>query len=217
MSQDPAEALESFIKSHLADHLNTTLEGVIVAYNAGRVDVKATGTKNYTDGDSLAFPVLYDLPLCWLAGDGGRAGFKAPVKVGDKCTIIFKQQPQQDGDVNTTRRFSCADAQVLPGVSYPDDLGGNDTARVYYGDAFFEVTGDGKVNIHAPGGFQCTAPTSAFSEKVVIAGETTVNNALSVQGASTLTGGATIAGSKYGTHTHLEKGDGQQTSGPNNP
>lgn len=135
-SDDFYEAMIDLFDSHLADKVNTSLEGTIVAYSGGRVDVRPDGSKSYSDGDSNAYGVIYDLPLHWLAGDGGNAGVKIPVKVGDKCTIVFKQHPQTEEGVDIPRRFSLADAYVLPGVAYPDDLPGNDNVKLYYGSAF---------------------------------------------------------------------------------
>jgi hypothetical protein len=169
-SDDIFDALDDWLTGHLADKVNTSLEGVIVAYKGGRVDVRPTGNKTYSDGDSNAYGVIYDLPLHWLAGDGGKAGVKIPVKVGDKCTIVFKQHPQSDEGEDVPRRFSLADAYVLPGVAYPDDLPGNDNVKLYYGSAFFEITPDGVVNVNAPGGFNVTAPKSTFSQEVIAKG-----------------------------------------------
>lgn len=217
MATDANDAITELIASHLADHLNTMLEGRIVGYKNGRVDVKPIGTKNYTDGDAQAFTVLYDLPLMWLAGDNGEAGVKIPVKVGDKCTIIFKQQPQVDGDVDNFRRFSLADAHVLPGVAYADSHPGNDNVRLYYGDAYLEVTPDGKVNINAPGGFNVTAPKSTIDGELISMGLFTYNAGMNGNGGNGITatingkvvitdGTSTIGGKAFNTHYHINSG-----------
>lgn len=217
MATDQADALSEFIASHLADHMNTTLEGRIVAYNKGKVDVKPIGTKNYTDGDSMDFGVLYDLPLMWLAGDNGEAGVKIPVKIGDKCTIFFKQQPQADGDVQNTRRFSLADAHVLPGVAYEDAHPGNENVMMYYGNAFMEITPDGVVNVNAPGGFNVTAPTSTFNGQVISKGLLTYQAGMAGSGGTGVTatingkvvitdGTSTIGGKAFNTHFHINSG-----------
>lgn len=182
-NDDFFDALSDLFDSHLADKVNTSLEGKIVAYNAGRVDVQPDGVKTYSDGDSNAYGVIYDLPLHWLAGDGGKAGVKIPVKVGDACTIVFKQHPQTDQEI--PRRFSMADAYVLPGVAYPDELPGNDNVKLYYGEAFMEITPGGVVNINAPGGFNVTAPKSTFSAEVIANGLLTYNAGMTGNGAGT--------------------------------
>lgn len=224
MAKDSVTALEDTVHGLLADHVNTHLEGRIVAYKNGRVDVKPIGNKNYTDGDSLEFPVLHDLPLCWLAGDNGEAGVKIPVKVGDKCLILFKQQPQEDGDVETTRRFSLADAHVLPGTSYPDSHPGNDNVKLYYGEAFIEITPDGVINVNAPGGFNVTAPKSTFSQQVISMGLLTYNAGMVGNGGSGVTatingkvvitdGSSTIGGKPFNTHKHTGVTTGSGTTG----
>lgn len=220
MASDHIEAITDFIHSHLADHMNTTLEGRIVAYKAGRVDVKPIGSKNYTDGDATDFPVLYDLPLCWLAGDDGKAGVKIPVKIGDKCTVFFKQQPQEEGDVETTRRFSLADAHVLPGTSYPDSLPGNENVKLYYGDAFFEITPDGDINVqcktftlNASKAINGNTPIATFSQQLMAKGLLTYQAGMTGSGGSGVTatingkvvitdGTSTIGGKAFLTHHH---------------
>lgn len=223
MATDYSDAISEFILSHLAE-LNTTLEGRIVAYNKGRVDVKPIGTKNYNDGDSMDFPVLYNLPLAWLAGDNGEAGVKIPVKVGDKCTVFFKQQPQEDGDVDNFRRFSMADAHVLPGVAYSDNHPGNDNVKLYYGEAFFEITPDGVINVkckafnvNAEEKAAFTTPIATFSEKATVNGLFTFNGGMSGKGGQGVTatingkvvitdGTSTIGGKAFLTHFHINSG-----------
>lgn len=231
MAYDHAEAISDFIQSHLADAVNTSLEGRIVAYNGGRVDVKPVGTKNYSDGDAVDFPVLYDLPLMWLAGDNGEAGVKIPVKIGDKCTIFFKQQPQADGDVENNRRFSMADAHVLPGVAYPDAHPGNNNVSLYYGDAFIEITPDRDININcrkfnvtASESETHTTPKATFSKELIAMGLLTFNSGMTGSGGTDVTatingkvvitdGSSTIGGKEFLTHAHDKVEPGTGTSG----
>lgn len=226
MATDPTQAISDFIASHLAE-VNTTLEGRIVAYRRGKVDVKPIGTKNYDDGDAMDFPTLYDLPLCWLAGDNGEAGVKVPVKVGDKCTVFFKQQPQTDGDVDNFRRFSMADAHVLPGTAYTDEHPGNDNVKLYYGDAFIEITPDGDVNVSCKN-FNVKAETRAFfdtpqgtfNQKLTSTGLFTYAAGMNgsggggvtatINGQVVVTGGDVKAdGIGLKSHVHMEQGDGK--------
>lgn len=198
---DQIDALETFVHGILADHLNTHLEATIVAYANGRVDVQPIGKKNYSDGDSLDYPVLKGLKLCWLAGDGGLCGFKPPVKVGDKCTVLFDQHPQdtEGNDPDQVRRFSLADARVLPGTAYSDDLPGNDNLSMYYGKASVQITPSGQVKIIAPGGFVVESPSINFSQTG--GGVTTT----SFKGRVTMDN-ATIATKDFLTHFHVNSG-----------
>lgn len=223
MATDHVDAISNFILSHLAE-VNTTLEARIVAYRGGRVDVKPIGSKNYDDGDSIDFPTLYDLPLMWLCGDNGEAGVKIPVKVGDKCTVFFKQQPQADGDVENYRRFSMADAHVLPGVAYSDNHPGNNNVKLYYGDAFLEITPEGDINVNcntfnlnAKNKMGVTTPVASYSEQVQVNGLFTFNNGMSGNGGTGVTatingkvvitdGSSTIGGKAFNTHFHINSG-----------
>lgn len=212
---DPTDALKHLIDSHLADAVNTALECVIVSYSAGRVTVKPIGTKNFTDGDSNAFPQLYDLPLHWPQGDGGNCGVKIPVKAGDKCLAVFSQQPQDEGDTEQVRRFSMADGYVIPGVGYSDAKPGNDNLMLYYGDAYIEITPDGKINFNAPGGMNFKTPLATFSEKVTVTGLFAFNGGATGQGGSgttitikgrIVTDQATINGKDFMGHYHINSG-----------
>lgn len=210
---DPNDALTHMINSHLADHVNTALECVVIAYKNGRVDVKPIGTKNYTDGDSNAFSILYSLPVHWPQGDGGTAGVKVPIMPGDKCLAVFAQQPQDEGDTENVRRYSLADGYVIPGVSYGDSVPGNNSLKLYYGAAFLEITKDGKININAPGGVNVTTPLATFSKAVTVTGLFTFNGGASGQGDNgsgnvvtfkgrIVTDNATIAGRDFVGHGH---------------
>jgi hypothetical protein len=217
-NNDPNDALTHFINGHLADAVNTALECTILAYKDGRVDVKPIGTKNYTDGDSNAFPVLYSLPLHWPQGDGGTAGVKVPVKVGDKCLAIFSQQPQDEGDTENTRRYSMADGYVIPGCSYDDAHAGNNSLMLYYGEAFIEITKDGKINFNAPGGIVATTPKAQFSKEVEALGLLTYRAGMAgygsaggvtatINGKVVITdGSSTIGGKAFNTHFHINSG-----------
>lgn len=195
---DQVDALETFIHSLLADHVNTHLEARIVGYHeGGRVDVQPIGKKNYADGDALDFPVLKGLKLCWLAGDSGQCGFKPPIKIGDKGTILFDQQPQDEegNDPDQVRRFSIADARFLPGTAYSDDLPGNENLCMYYGKASVQITPSGQVKIIAPGGFVVESPTINYSQAGGGATATTFKGKVVMDQ-------ATINGRDFMTHIH---------------
>jgi len=184
--------------------------------------VKPIGTKNYTDGDSNGFPQLHSLPVHWPQGDGGSCGFKVPIKAGDKCLAVFSQQPQDEGDTENVRRFSMADGYVIPGVSYDDSHAGNDSVKMYYGDAFIEITKDGKINFNAPGGTNFKTPLATFSEKVTVTGLFAFNGGATGQGGSgttitikgrIVTDAATINGKDFISHFHTNSG-GSGNGGP---
>lgn len=226
-SDDLFDALDDWLNGQLADKVNTMLEGTIEGYSAGRVDVRPLGDKTYSDGDSNAYGVIYDLPLHWPSSDGGKAGFKVPIKLGDKCMIFFKQHPQEAQ--NIPRRFSMADAYVVPGTTYPDDLGGNDTVRMFYNNAYFEITADGIINanckqfnVTASESSTFTTPKGTFSGELISMGLLTYNAGMSGNGGSGVTatingkviitdGTSTIGGKPFLTHHHsgVTTGSGQ--------
>lgn len=212
---DPNDVLNHLIDSHLSDKLNTALECTIVSYSKGRATVQPIGTKNFTDGDSNAFPPLYDLRVQWPQGDGGQCGVKIPIKPGDKCLAVFSQQPQDEGDTEQVRRFSMADGYVIPGVGYDDARPGNDNLMLYYGEAFMEITPGGQINFNAPGGMKFTTPMASFSQQVTVTGMFTFAGGATGSGGSgsvmtirgrVVTDAATINGKDFMAHYHINSG-----------
>ncbi|KLF56391.1 baseplate assembly protein [Klebsiella aerogenes] len=217
-----SEVISNLIKAEL-DQVNTAIPCTIESYSNGRVSVRPNGEKKYQDGDSNPYPILHNLRFVWPNFSNGQAGLKGPVTPGDKCLLIVCQQSIDDLD--DLRKFDLVDSYVIPGGGYDDSVPGNDDMRLYFGNAFIAIDGNGKITINAPGGVEETTPLHT------VKGQLTVEKMFTYQGGMTASGGdgsvasitgtvnvvgdVVINGIKIGTHKH--PGDsGGTTGGPTN-
>lgn len=182
------DALAGMMQEQIAG-INTAMPGVIASYENGYASVVPNGQKRFADGESVAFPVVHHVPVCWPAFAGGLAGLKGPVKPGDKCLLVFAQQAI-DGSEDM-RQHDLSDAYAV--LCDPANAGGgNDRLTLFYGGASISIGEGGDIEIVAPGG-------------------------LTINGVVTQTGGdLTSEGVALASHTHggVQSG-GANTGAPN--
>lgn len=199
--QDFLSSLRELVKSELID-VNTSLNGEIVSYADGFATVKPLANKQFKDGDSQPFPLVYKVPVRWPSFNGGQCGFKAPIKAGDKVLIIISQQADDGSD--DLRRFDLTDAYCIPADNKVISGGGNNEDTImYFGSASIRITASGQIILTAPNGVYYNAPTFAMDNNGG-------NTAMNMTGALNITGTVTANGKNIGsTHTH----GGVQTGG----
>ena len=219
-TDDFVSSLRSLIKSEMID-INTSLNGVVTSYANGLATVRPTANKAYQDGDSLPFPLIYNVPVRWPSFNGGKCGFKGPVRPGDNVLVIFSQQATDGTD--DPRRFDLNDAYCVPAHNSMAGQGNNnDDTIMYFGAAYIKITSGGAMEINAPGGCKTIAPTNLFTGKVTVQGlvtflagmigSTISGAAFVLNGAVQFIGTITSNGKDIAsTHTHT----GVQTGGGN--
>lgn len=149
-NDDFVSSLRALIKSEMID-VNTSINAVVVSYNSGLATVRPTANKTYQDGDSLPFPLIYNVPVRWPNFNGGQCGFKAPIKPGDNVLVIFSQQATDGTD--DPRRFDLNDAYCVPAHNSMAGQGNNnDDTIMYFGAAYIKISASGAVTINSPGG-----------------------------------------------------------------
>ena len=192
--QDFLSSLRELVKSELID-VNTSLNGEIVSYADGFATVKPLANKQFKDGDSQPFPLVYKVPVRWPSFNGGQCGFKAPIKAGDKVLIIINQQADDGSD--DLRRFDLTDAYCIPADNKVISGGGNNEDTImYFGEASIRITASGQIILTAPNGVYYNAPTFAMDNNGG-------NTAMNMTGALNITGTVTANGKNIGrTHTH---------------
>jgi len=154
---DYLAAIRSLIKSEMVD-LNTSISGEVVSYSKGNATIKPIGNKRFQDGESLPFPLIYNVPIRWPSFNGGQCGFKAPIKKGDKVLIVFSQQATDGTD--DLRRFDLSDAYAIPADNDQSDGGSNNEDTImYFGSASIRITAAGEVIITAPKGIIYDSPS----------------------------------------------------------
>ena len=221
-SDDFISSIRSLINSELID-VNTSINGVVTSYSGGLATVLPTANKQFQDGDSLPFPPIYNVPVRWPSFNGGKCGFKGPIRPGDNVHIMFVQQAKDGTD--DQRRFDLSDAYCFPSDNGQVAQGGNnDDTILYFGDAYIKLTEDGRMEINAPGGCKTIAPTNLFTGKVTVQGlvtflagmigSTISGAAFVLNGAVQFIGTITSNGKDIAsTHTHTGVQPGGGTTG----
>lgn len=202
---DFLSSLRELVKSELID-VNTALNGEIVSYANGFATVKPLANKQFKDGDSQPFPLIYKVPVRWPSFNGGQCGFKAPIKAGDKVLIIISQQAIDGSD--DLRRFDLTDAYCMPADNKVIAGGSNNEDTImYFGSASIRITSDGQIILTAPNGVYYNAPTFAMDNN---GGDTS----MSMTGSVSITGTVSNNGKNIGsTHTHGGVTTGAGTTG----
>ena len=107
------------------DNAHVALPGTITSYDpsSNRATVKPTGNFQAKDGRSLPYPLIYNAPIVFPSGSGGRAGITFPIKSGDGCLIVFSDESISGylagrATPEDPRKHSMNDAIVIPGL-YP--------------------------------------------------------------------------------------------------
>lgn len=220
-STDFLSAMRDYIADQMID-VNTCIQGEIVSYAGGLATVRPLGSKRYKDGDVLEFPTISDVPVRWPVFAGGKAGFKGKVGAGDKCMLIFSQQPFDGTD--DLRRFDLSDAYaVMVDNSQAGQGGNNEDLIMYFGSAYIKLTEGGKLEINAPLGTEVIAPKNLFTGAISGQGGLSVagvhpetGKPSSVQGDFVVTGGNVIADG-VGLKTHKHSGVTAGGSNTGNP
>lgn len=202
-SNNIADALQSMINARLLD-VNTSLPAVILSYKNGLARVQPVGKKRFADGDELEYPVIPNARVCWPSFSGGSAGFKAPVRAGDRCLLVFAQAGVDGTD--DKRMFDMSDCYAVMvdlGNAGAGDSGNNNDCTMFFGSAYIRLTEAGKLIINAPAGTEINTADytlNAPNNTTINTPLTTNNGQLTTTGLLTYASGMTGGG---GSGTYL--------------
>ena len=141
----------SWVKGAIGN-VHTALPGTILSYDTGsnRASVQPFGAIKTKDARNISYPVIYNAPVQFPCGMGGRAGITFPIRPGDGCIVLFAEGQIDDylsgGDSADGRKHSLNDAIVIPGLynsgvttesRYPDDV------VLSHDDSFMRLGKDG--------------------------------------------------------------------------
>lgn len=220
-SNNPVDALLGLIQSQLLD-VNTCLPATIVSYENGIARVSPTGKKRFADGDTLDYPIIPNVRICWPSFSGGLAGIKGPVKKGDPCLLVFSQQAVDGSD--DRRMFDLQDAYAIMcniGTAGKSDSINNADMTMYFGPAYIRLTEGGELMINAPGGTTIKTPSTHNTGTLTTDGLLAYKNGMTGTGGgagTNITGtitqsGGTLSSNGIVLHTHTH--GGVQTGGGN--
>ena len=136
MFDDPREAIQTMIESHISERVNTSMPATIISYDAAtnRAVVKPDLPKRLDNEDLLESPKVVDVPIVWPASGGGKASLSFPLQPGDGV-LLSVQQRSMEGWLSgkkempdDPRQFDLSDCVAHAGcqpsgiVAHPDNV-----------------------------------------------------------------------------------------------
>ncbi len=201
--------------------MNVCMPGVVDSYDGKTVIARPAMPKQLANGESLAAPLIVQVPVCWPIADGGRAMITVPLKPGDPVVLHFSQRSLEnwlsgsDQAPDDPRQFDLTDAFATP-VMRPGPVADTENVSVQYNSAWMKISPDGIITFD---GTHMVAKCPATFEKLVtykdgIAG-TGGSNGNSLEGGLALSGGQlTHNGKNVGSdHAHSKVQPGSGNSG----
>lgn len=227
-SPDMLQIIKDAIRGELAN-LWTSLPCIVDSYDADAVTVVAQPTikvpvkKINGSVELVQLPLLMDVPVMFPCAGGFT--ITHPINVGDECFVSFASRNidiwWQSGGVQNpfdTRKHDLSDGFAF----FRPQSQANKIKNISTTD--LEIRNDAntcKIQISPAGEIHFIGTKSVFHHPVEmqqtlqVAGTTSINSALEVDGKSTLSGGAGIGGIEFGTHKHggIQRG-GSDSDGP---
>ena len=198
---DPEESLRLALEN-AQSRLWTAMPGLVVSVNllAQTLSVQPAiqGTVTSADGESQSvnLPLLVDVPIVWPRAGGFALTF--PVAINDEVLVVFASrcidswwQSGQIGAQAEVRMHDLSDGfAILAPTSQPRRLGNvsatNAQLRDSAGTTFLELMPGGGMRLKSTSSLIIDSPNIA------------------INGSVTQTGGMSIGGIVFGTHTHSD-------------
>lgn len=132
----------------------TALPGKIVAYNGGRATVQPTIGKRLANGDALPAPQIFEVPVIFPTGMGGKAKLSVPLEAGDPVLLLFSSRGLDEWKMTgeatpeTLRTFDLTDAFAMP---FGGHAGACDAQNLSleFGQSSIKITPDGEIVINS--------------------------------------------------------------------
>ena len=178
--------------------LNTAMPGIVTEVNETKrtVNVQTQFKRRYRDEtEPVDMGIIPNVPI--MDFGAGEASIHIPVAVGDSVQLLFNQrsidkwlEQGKPSDPGFIHRFELKDAVAIPGLRHKNNQtatkGDPDSLTIQNGDAFIEMTKDGKFKITGVGG------VDVLSELASLAGTLSSATAITHVGPAPMDG-ATIA------------------------
>ena len=167
------EVIKLGVESSMVEK-HTALPGEIQSYNSSLQTAQIRISINRKiDGESIEFPILDDVPVCFPRSKG--SGINFPLASGDSVLLIFNERNidrwrsfGSGQEPTDSRKFDVNDAVALPGffplknVMIPPPISGATELRgekIFLGDPASTITPVATVGTVGPGTLVCAAPT----------------------------------------------------------
>lgn len=212
MLPDFIEQLEMLIDTRI-NGIHTAIPAEIVSFDGktGTASVLPKAKINLSNGKSMDFPKINDVPVMFPRGSGSDAVIVYPIKVGDGCLLIISEQAldfwRSKGVTNSELKFSLANAIAIPGlfarpVADIEEAADSDSLIVRNGNTKLTLSRDNMTirgNLYVEGNIFSTQNINATQGILGASGEFSED--------------VTAAGKSVAHHTH-EDSSGEITSEP---
>lgn len=201
------------MRQFLSRHAFITL-AVVIAVHDELLDVRPIVHAVTGRGTPIENEVIYNVPVWRL--QRGNSAVKMPPVVGDTGLIAVCDEdisvvkatrlPAMPG---SARSHNLSDAIYLGGV-----LNAEPTQYVEFADSQINVVSPGKIRLQAPDiEAEANNSISLKAATILLNGETSISKELSVEGKSTLVGGAKIEDIEFSGHVHPGVQSGSSKTG----
>ncbi len=135
--------------------MHTAIPGVIVAFSpgSGMASVKPSGQYRLSNGVSIAYPVISDVPVVMPYCNASKTGLAFPVKAGDSCLIIFSENELDEwrsgAAAEGSLRFDLTSAMAIPGLLR--GAGGEALQKACSRNAVVITSGDNEIMLSEDG------------------------------------------------------------------
>lgn len=121
MLQELSQEIENTARA-VVDEIHTALPGEIISFNAssGLAVVQPNGKYVTSDGKTLSYPTITEVPLVFPFCQQAGVGMAFPVNKGDSCVIIVSEveldEWRSGADSEGSLRFDLTSAMAIPGL-----------------------------------------------------------------------------------------------------
>lgn len=209
MLQELSQEIENTARA-IVDEVHTALPGEIISFNAGSglAIVQPNGKYVTSDGKSLAYPTITEVPLVFPFCQQTGVGIAFPVNKGDSCIIIISEveldEWRSGAESEGSLRFDLTSAMAIPGLLW----GGGDLISKAAKQNAVVVGASGAELIVSGDGVDVTVGETTFS--VSDSGIAARGN-LKVKGDIICTGDVKAGEISLKEHTHKSAEPGEDT------
>lgn len=158
--QDFNDVLIKIIRKEVGN-IHTSIPAIVEEYDVSKLTavVKPLIRKRYEDGDTLAMPRIYNVPIIFPRTN--NFSFTFPINKGDQVLLVFSERSLDEylflGGEQTPqdpRAFDLSDAIAIPGL-FPFEQGNlpsnNDDVQIAYKSTSITIKANGDIEIGGSG------------------------------------------------------------------
>ena len=212
MMQEFSQQVEETARA-VVDEIHTALPGTIVAFNpgSGTATVKPSGKYITSDGKSLEYPQISEVPVAFPFCPTAGVGVAFPVTKGDSCIVIVSEVELDEwrtgAESEGSLRYDLTNAMCIPGLL---DGGAGLIEKACKNNAVIVGAGDVEVMVSDAG----AVLTSGSTKMAISDAGVAVSGNLKVSGNISSTGTVKAGEIDLKQHVHKSTAPGEDTGKP---